>query len=346
LLEIQRHHESFTSLKGDCDLPEDLKHTLINKAMKTLGNKVVGAKLEKLAGDISSRSYYVISLEDQKYIACLTQKDNESQNEGFIYWRNTYHSNGIRVPDVYDYEKGFILQEYIGDKTFLESLSRISGDSLEKYYQKILDILLSIHSIEVEPKKKYERLDTTRFLREVEYTHHYLLKKYVAIEDGAILEIKEEMINLISLMNQEAKVISHRDFHAKNIMIDLKGKFCAIDFQDSMLGSPLYDMASLLNDCYTNLSSDMKKRLLSYYITKSSHLSHLSSKELEFQFDLYSVQRVYKALGNFTAVWANNQNPYYLRYIAFGMEKLRSITMKYPQMSKFQSLLFSNYYGK
>ena len=50
--------------------------------------------------------------------------------------------------------------------------------------------------------------------------------------------------------------IVHRDFHASNIMINKK-KLSLIDSQDAIIGNPLYDVVSLIDDAIIRGSSNL-----------------------------------------------------------------------------------------
>ena len=300
--------------------------------------------VQQLNGDISSRTYFLVKTSDKEYIACLTQKESISQNEEFIYWQEKYSESKVKVPEIFHYEKGFILQEYLGSHTFLKQLSHFSETECLGFYKKAIDILIKIHEIKKDSNKNYNELNLERFSREVKYTHNSFLENYLKVENNKIMDIEAEFDELLLQLNFDVQVISHRDYHSRNIIISNTGELGIIDFQDTMLGQPLYDLVSLLNDCYAFLNSEQKIGLLGYYLAHSNNLSSLNEKEILKQFEIYSIQRMYKAVGNFAAAYINNKNSYYLKYISFAMEKIRSITMKNKEFKNLQKSLFSAYY--
>ena len=60
----------------------------------------------------------------------------------------------------------------------------------------------------------------------------------------------------------------HKDFHASNIMINKK-TFGLVDSQDAIIGNPLYDVASLIDDVRIKLSVNLQNKLLKFYHSKS-----------------------------------------------------------------------------
>ena len=90
---------------------------------------------------------------------------------------------------------------------------------------------------------------------------------------------------------------THRDFHASNIMINKK-KLSLIDSQDAIIGNPLYDVVSLIDDVRIKIPKKLQDDLFKYYIKKSKFkLKDLFN--LKNDFDILSVQRNLKILGIF-----------------------------------------------
>ena len=48
----------------------------------------------------------------------------------------------------------------------------------------------------------------------------------------------------------QPRVLVHRDFHSRNLMVQPGGELAVIDFQDAVVGPVTYDPVSLLRDCY------------------------------------------------------------------------------------------------
>ena len=59
----------------------------------------------------------------------------------------------------------------------------------------------------------------------------------------------------------------HRDFHVSNIIITKK-KLGIIDTQDVILGNPVYDLASLIDDVRVKVSSQVKRKNISILLRK------------------------------------------------------------------------------
>ncbi len=298
----------------------------ISRKLKNIGVSDF-KKIQKLDGDISSREYYVVDFKEFKRIVCLNDKHARMSNEEFIYWYKEYKKNKVSVPEVTYYEKGFNVQQCIKE-TFFEKMKVIKFLERKDLYFKAIDELIKIHSIKKNPYKKYSLLGNERFLKEIENTYRFLENK-----------IKDIFVDLVlKRLNQDYQVLSHRDYHSRNIMVE-KNKVYVIDYQDTMLGSPLYDLASLLNDCYVDLEKDLKKDLIKYYYDMTYQRYHFHNyEEFLLQFDLFSIQRIFKAIGNFISCSEEKNNDYYLRFIKPSCEKVLQIISNRSEIEDLREL--------
>ena len=73
--------------------------------------------------------------------------------------------------------------------------------------------------------------------------------------------------------------------------------FGLIDSQDAIIGNPLYDVVSLIDDVRIKLPKNLQNNLLKYYYLKSK-LKKENYQNLKNDFDILSVQRNFKILRN------------------------------------------------
>ena len=69
-----------------------------------------------------------------------------------------------------------------------------------------------------------------------------------------------------------------------------KNKLGIIDNQDAIIGNPLYDIASLIDDVRIKLPSQLQNKLLDFY-HKNSKLKNDHIQKLKNDFDILTVQR-------------------------------------------------------
>ena len=127
--------------------------------------------------------------------------------------------------------------------------------------------------------------------------------------------IKRELNKLYQKIFFKNKFLVHRDFHVSNIMPNKK-KFGVIDTQDAILGNPMYDLASLIDDVRLKVPSNIKQKLFKYYLNNCS----INKKELHLlkdDFDILSIQRNLKILGIFYRLFKRDNKPQYLKYMPY-----------------------------
>ena len=107
----------------------------------------------------------------------------------------------------------------------------------------------------------------------------------------------------------------HRDFHISNVMINKK-KLGIIDSQDAIIGNPLYDIASLIDDVRIKLPSQLQNKLLDFY-HKNSKLKNDHIQKLKNDFDILSVQRNLKILGIFVRLYKRDNKNHYLKFLPY-----------------------------
>jgi len=114
------------------------------------------------------------------------------------------------------------------------------------------------------------------------------------------------------------KVLCHRDFHAANLMLDHENRLRIIDHQDARIGSPAYDLVSLLLDRITEMPEPdwlaAKRNLLIRY-RQELGLALISEDDFTYEFRLQTVQRCLKAAGTFSFQSANRGKTYFIPFI-------------------------------
>ncbi len=297
-------------------------------------------EIQKLPGDASSREYHRITYQDHNFLLCLNDPSNTKQNEEFIYWTNQYSNKGIRVPEVFYFELGIVLQEDFGDLSLLR-MTRDSSKDVERLYLKAIDEVIKIHNLNIDKSKNYDQFDEKKLNFEVGLTLEYFVKKMNKVSDEEVSNIKSLFKPVLEKFKGLKYVISHRDYHSKNIIIK-DGEACIIDYQDSMLGPRQYDLCSLIDDRYTSLPENLKESLLNYYFDKTEVQE--SKEEFLLNYDYVMIQRIFKAIGSFSYHYIKNGNISYLPFINSSIESLITTLDKIPELGKLKNSLYSYRY--
>lgn len=313
-------------------------------------------EISLLAGDGSTRSYWRLGFGQESVVMCLDQGESrQSMIKNMLGVQKAYQDNLIRVPEVYDHdlELGYILQEDLGDFALAHSLAQVSSPQ-EEYaiYQRIVDQLILIHSVSPEryEKQAFTQLhfDVEKLMWEVNFTITHFIEGHLGVqlsekEREVILEAYSKICQKLA---EAQHVVTHRDFHSRNIMVKNK-ELVIIDFQDCRMGIPQYDLVSLLDDCYYRVHPENHARLKRYYWDKFMRQRTLQTSwdEFIYLYDLMLIQRTFKALGSFGYISKTKNNPKFIRYIGYSFENLRSTLYKHSEFSNLRKTLAGLYYG-
>jgi len=341
--------------------PEQSERILVEELFKKTIKKNlltddIVENVEKLTGDASTRKYYRIWTSSISYVVCLDNPTvDPSEESTFIKLQRVLHAENVRVPLILDKDlgTGYLLEEDLGDVTFLKEISQISTASEELgFYKKAIDLMGSIHSVDVEKYKNetFTKLafDTEKLFSEMEFSKKYFLKMYLNLDitTPAIEALYKKLYDMCYMLSSEPRVLVHRDYHSRNLMIK-DGEQVVIDFQDARMGTPLYDLVSLLEDCYYEIKEENKKVLIEYYFEEyfKKFDSTKNFAQFKYIYDMMAIQRVFKAIGSFSYIYADRKDLRYVKYIGFAFEKVRSLMLAHEEFTKERKILSSLYYA-
>lgn len=238
------------------------------------------------------------------------------KNREFVAIDTALSKAGITVPKLvaYDFDKGFMLISDLGDKTFANASAQ--GDKLY-YYQKAISLLPTIAAIDLELPlfdKKFIEFELSLF--DTWMLDKALNAKLSDDEQKSLIESYDFLVQ--NCLSQE-QCAMHRDYHSRNLMVCGEGKseqLAIIDFQDMVKGPVLYDLASLLFDCYVVLDKELLTKLKQYaYDTfkEKGYLKNKSYDEFCYELTLTSLQRHVKVLGIFCRLSIRDGKNAYLK---------------------------------
>ena len=312
-------------------------------------------EIDKLTGDASSRRYYRLSTDKKSYVVCLDNPFNDGiEKHPFVSVQQFLNDKKIRVPAILDSNlgRGYLLQEDLGDMTFLQYISTFDNKKQElDVYKKVVDQLLILHRIRPadvkNPNLFQMKFDYTKFMDETKFTFKYFLNFWLKNQETEITDELEKLFHPIcDRLSKANMVITHRDFHSRNIMVRDE-ELIFIDFQDARWGIPQYDLVSLLEDCYYDLDEGNRQFLKKYYFENLSPEIHGQKSYAEFEalYNDMTLQRVFKAVGSFCYIYNWRKDDRYLKYIDFAMEKIKRVLMSDPRYSDLKKVLFKLYYA-
>ncbi len=293
-------------------------------------------KVLQLAGDASARKYFRVIYEQDTYVL-MSWEPFDADKYPFINVLRHFESSGVNVPKIKKIgaEHGLLLLEDLGDLTlerkFWESANQeYSWD----YYKKSLDEIIKIHTTAtLSPKPTIAKeimFDTAKFLWELNYAREHLIEGVLKfqLKDKVAADLQKAFTDIAERLHNEPKVICHRDYHSRNLMIKLDEVY-VIDFQDARLGPIQYDLVSLLKDSYVDINDDYADKMLNYYFDNTPFMQDrkLSKEQFNVIYELQSVQRCFKACGSFASFMNTRNDRRYAKYLNGTLKRvMRSLT--------------------
>jgi aminoglycoside/choline kinase family phosphotransferase len=161
-----------------------------------------------------------------------------------------------------------------------------------------------------------------------------LRQRDLTVEDRASLA--EEFHTLAQEIASWPRVLCHRDFHSRNLMLHRESLFW-IDFQDARLGPLTYDLASLLRDSYVDLEEGFVAERAEEF--RQSAAREEPRETFQRSFELMCIQRNLKALGTFGYMATLRANRVYLPYIPRTLAHVRLNLSRHPELEGLRRVL-------
>lgn len=318
---------------------------------KTLSSQDL--RIHPLAGDASSRRYYRVIKNDAPYVLMLWEPFEDNGRYPFLNVLDHFAKHKIRVPKVIakNPELGVVLLEDLGDLTLERKFWENQNQNLAlPFYRLAIDELIKIHYPATFDKNSNcvafgIAFDTAKLLWEMNYGREHLLQKMcrITMSDSVDKSLTKIFTDICTRLDQEEKLICHRDYHSRNIMLKL-GDARIIDFQDARMGTLQYDLVSLVHDSYVNLSDISRNEILQDYINKANE--YRKNKILKPHFDsvmsLQTIQRCFKACGSFSSFYNMREDLRYLKYLGPTIRQVVGILDDYPEYKLFRDLIVDN----
>jgi hypothetical protein len=299
-----------------------------------------------LTGDASNRRYVrVFPKAINSFVLAVSEQRFEYEKLPFVIVSKLLNQLSVPVPEILEHVEalGILALEDLGDVTLQAHVGTGPATDHEALYAEAIDHIVTLQ--QHRPSKKTSTLlpftmtfDAKKFLWELNYFLKYFVGAYRGIQ---LPPSHHEMVNLefIKLseeLGEEPRLLCHRDFHSRNLMLH-QNQLYVIDFQDARMGPATYDLSSLLRDSYVDISEDTVNKLIGRYIEKMQIKEGLS--EFRCKFDTMALQRNLKALGTFGYQTTARRNPVYIQYIPRTIRYIRDTLLHYPKFSRLHDLL-------
>lgn len=303
-------------------------------------------KILPLAGDASNRKYYRI-VHDQDSWVLMLWEPYDPKNYPFLSVLNHFSKNGVQVPRVVAESpgEGLVLLEDLGDLTLERKFWESQNQENQIFFYKMaIDEIIKVHyqsTHDRSPCTAFQvEFNVEKLLWELNYGLDNLISGVLnyKLDDKRKNQIQKMFTEICETLHQQPKVICHRDYHSRNLMIKLD-KMYVIDFQDARMGTIQYDLVSLFKDSYVDMSDQMASLLQDYYFEKARPFlkKDFSLEEFHHIYEIQSIQRCFKACGSFASFYHQRGDKRYLKYLS---PTLKRVVKSLNQFSKYKD--FSN----
>lgn len=272
----------------------------------------------RLAGDASFRRYERLEAPARRAVLMDAPPPQEDVRP-FLAVARILHGLELSAPQILaeDTEAGLLLLEDFGDRTYTRLLAE-GGDEAALY-------ALAVDTL-IELQRRFEPglgaglppYDEARLLTEAALLVDWHLPAVTGRQTAP--DLREDYLAawraVLPLAAALPATLVLRDYHVDNLML-LEGRSgiaaCGLlDFQDAVLGSPAYDLVSLLTDARRDVPGDLADAMVRRYLAafpKGDREAFANAATV------LAVQRNCKIIGIFTRLCVRDWKPQYLQHI-------------------------------
>ena len=337
-------------------LADQAAHTLeprerIELYMRENGLDVSAHRIIPLTGDASDRRYFRLTGPDGRTLVLAVHTGQIAFSElPFANVAELFQRLPLPVPAILGHSDplGIIALEDLGDVTLQAHLGIGTVSEHAQSYRQAVDFLEVM-------QRRGSKLASAAYIpyglafdvEKLTWELDFFVKHFVEAYRGAALTpaervaMREEWSAIANDLAAEPRVLCHRDYHSRNLMVHSGGLYI-IDFQDARMGPDTYDLVSLLRDSYVDLTEPEVDSFIAYFLAlKNERFGDVEGGREDFRirFDVMSVQRNLKALGTFGFQTTARRNPAYVQYMPRTLRYVRLNLERYPRFSRLRELL-------
>jgi N-acetylmuramate 1-kinase len=318
----------------------------IQRYLDRSGLRDSSPRVVPLTPDASDRRYFRILLPGQSSIVVsLYAAPFDVSKLSFVNVATLMAKMPVPIPEVLGHagDLGVLALEDLGDVTLQAHLGAATPEEHAALYRQAVALIATL-------QKRGEQLASPEYLPygisfdvdkltwELDFFTKHFLEAYrgVTLSERERMALSEEFSVLVTELAAEPRVLCHRDYHSRNLMLH-NGQLFIIDFQDARMGPDTYDLVSLLRDSYVDLAEQTVSDLIAYFLA----LKGIPGEDLDFRrrFDLMALQRNLKALGTFGYQTTARRNPVYIQYIPRTLRYVRDNLDDQPRFDRLRDLL-------
>lgn len=291
--------------------------------------------------DASFRRYFRIRFDGKTLIAMDAPPDKEDSAK-FIRLAELLQRAGAQVPEIIqaDLSLGFVLLTDLGHTQYL---SVLNADNADRLYGDALNTLLSLQTATLAEVRALPAYDDALLTRELLiFEEWYVARHLNAPWSDAQRRVWQDACDVLKRSAlEQPKVLVHRDYHSRNLMVTPQHNPGVLDFQDAVYGPITYDAASLLRDCYIAWPESQVQNWAEQHrnnLVKRGVPVH-DAAQFRRWFDLMGAQRHLKAIGIFARLQHRDNKPGYLKDIPRTLNYVLEVSGRYVELRALEALL-------
>ncbi|WP_177247043.1 aminoglycoside phosphotransferase family protein [Marinospirillum alkaliphilum] len=300
--------------------------------------------LTPVAGDASFRRYFRVEAADSRKGTSLILMDappDKENSERFLQLARAWQPLGIRVPTVHQActQLGAALLEDFGDQQLMQAVREEDPASASPFYHQALQQLahLQVQATHCPTAASLPNYDEALLQREMDLFDDWLLGQLLKLPDhdrpDGWTAFRQ---SLVDSALEQPRVVVHRDYHSRNLMLLPDHQLGILDFQDAVIGPCTYDAVSLIRDCYLMWPEAIQDQWQEQ--ARQLHCRNfetIHATDWQRWFDLMGMQRHLKAAGIFARLWLRDGKAGYLKDIPRTLQHLQHALARH---SEFQPI--------
>src|SRR5262249_51421834 len=247
----------------------------IDRYLRQTGLDARGARVVPITGDASDRKYFrIIPPDAPPHVLALHAGSIVFETLPFANVAELLQAIPLPVPAILDHsdELGLVALQDLGDVTLQAHLGAATDAEHAALYRQAVALIerLQPRGRELSSDRclPYGRSSATEKLT---WGLDFFLKHFVEGSRGGGLmpferrSIREAFAAIVEELAAEPRVLCHRDYHSRNLMLH-ESNLYIIDFQDARMGPDTYDLVSLLRDSYVDITDRDLDDLIAYFL--------------------------------------------------------------------------------
>jgi N-acetylmuramate 1-kinase len=276
------------------------------------GEGIKGLEITPLTPDASTRKYFRIPWKKGKAVAAVYPEPFDPEFHPYLDVTRLFLESGIPVPETFAVEgsAGIIIQEDLGDQQLFHAYEDESEEQCDEYKEQAIELIARIQgatkrAVQVQSIASRLAFDEAKLSWELDFffEHYFGSLRQERLRHAETAELKVELNDIAAELAAVPRVLCHRDYHASNLMIDVKHRLRVIDHQDARMGPASYDLVSFLLDRQPGPPSlaELREYRLFFLDQRRLHgLGVVDPDDFANEFRLMTIQRGLKATGTFS----------------------------------------------